>query len=48
VSRHADAERQAAAVRQRFPSFARDEFGSLLRDPVLREKFAYLLKNAGL
>jgi adenylate cyclase len=48
VGRQADAERRAAAVRQGFPTFSSDEFGSLLRDPSLREKFARLVKKSGL
>src|SRR4029434_9819857 len=40
AGRKDDAERQAAVVRQRFPDFSRDEFGSLMRSPELREKIA--------
>jgi class 3 adenylate cyclase/TolB-like protein/Tfp pilus assembly protein PilF len=48
AGRYDDAERQAAVVRQRFPDFSRDEFGSLLRSPELREKIAAAFKKAGL
>ena len=48
AGRKDDAERQAAVVRQRFPDFSRDEFGSLLRSPDLREKIASAFKKAGL
>jgi class 3 adenylate cyclase/TolB-like protein/Tfp pilus assembly protein PilF len=48
AGRKDDAERQAAVVRQRFPDFSRDEFGSLLRGPDLREKIASAFKKAGL
>ncbi|MGC2203035.1 MAG: adenylate/guanylate cyclase domain-containing protein [Stellaceae bacterium] len=48
VGRQQDAERQAAAVRQRFPAFSPEQFGSLLRDPSQREKLAQTLKKAGL
>jgi TolB-like protein/cytochrome c-type biogenesis protein CcmH/NrfG len=48
VGRQEEAERQADSVRQRFPGFSRDEFGSLLRDPNQREKLARALKKAGL
>jgi adenylate cyclase len=48
VGRRQDAERQAEAVRQRFPNFSSDQFGSLLRDPGQREMLARLLKRAGL
>ncbi len=48
VGRQQDAERQAAAVRQRFPAFSPEQFGSLLRDPSQREKLALALKKAGL
>jgi class 3 adenylate cyclase/TolB-like protein/Tfp pilus assembly protein PilF len=43
-----DAERQAAVVRQRFPDFSREAFGSLMRSPDLREKIASAFKKAGL
>jgi TolB-like protein len=48
VGRQQDAERQADSVRQRFPGFSSEEFGSLLRDPSQREKLARALKKAGL
>lgn len=48
AGRKDDAERQAAIVRQRFPDFSRDEFGSLMRSPELREKIASAFKKAGL
>jgi class 3 adenylate cyclase/TolB-like protein/Tfp pilus assembly protein PilF len=48
AGRKDDAERQAAVVRQRFPDFSRDEFGSLMRSPDLREKIASAFKKAGL
>ncbi|SEP44195.1 TolB amino-terminal domain-containing protein [Rhodospirillales bacterium URHD0017] len=48
AGRKDDAERQAAVVRQRFPDFSRDEFGSLMRSPELREKIASAFKKAGL
>ena len=48
AGRKDDAERQAGVVRQRFPDFSPDEFGSLLRSPNLREKIASALKKAGL
>ena len=48
AGRQQDAERQAAEVRQKFPNFSPEEFGSLLRDPTQREKLAGDLKKAGL
>jgi class 3 adenylate cyclase/TolB-like protein/Tfp pilus assembly protein PilF len=48
LGRQEDAERQAAIVRQRFPDFSREEFGSLLRDPNHRKKIASAFKKAGL
>jgi TolB-like protein len=48
VGRQEEAERQAEAVRQRFPGFSSREFGSLLRDASQREKLARSLKKAGL
>ena len=48
AGRKDDAERQAAVVRQRFPDFSRDEFGSLMRNRELREKIASAFKKAGL
>lgn len=47
AGRQQDAERQADVVRQRFPHFSPEEFGSLLRDPSQREKLAGALKKAG-
>lgn len=48
AGRKEDAERQAEIVRQRFPDFSRDEFGSLLRNPDHREKIAAAFRKAGL
>jgi adenylate cyclase len=48
VGRQEDAERQARSVRQRFPTFPRDRFGSALRDPSLRAKLNHELEKAGL
>lgn len=48
VGRQADAERQAALIRERYPTFSRDDFGSLLRDAAGRERLSTALKNAGL
>ncbi len=48
AGRQQEAERQAEAVRQRFPGRSPEEFGSLLRDPNQREKLAGALKKAGL
>jgi adenylate cyclase len=48
AGRQDEAQRQAEIVRQRFPGFSRERFGSLMRDPGQREKLALLLKNAGL
>jgi class 3 adenylate cyclase/TolB-like protein/Tfp pilus assembly protein PilF len=48
AGRKDDAERQAAVVRQRFPDFSRDEFGSLMRRPELRERIASAFRKAGL
>jgi tetratricopeptide (TPR) repeat protein len=48
VGRQQEAERQAESVRQRFPGFSTEKFGSLLRDPSQREKLASSLKKAGL
>ncbi len=48
AGREQDATRQADLVRQRFPHFSPEEFGSLLRDPGQREKLAAALKKAGL
>jgi hypothetical protein len=41
------AERQANGVRQRFPTFPRDQFGSALRDPNQRAKLDHALADAG-
>ena len=46
--RDQEAARQADVVRQRFPHFSPEQFGSLLRDPDQREKLAGALKKAGL
>jgi len=46
--REPEAARQTEVVRQRFPHFSPEEFGSLLRDPSQREKLAGALKKAGL
>jgi adenylate cyclase len=43
-----EAERQSEHVRERFPWFTREEFGSLLRDSSQREKLSTMLKKAGL
>jgi Flp pilus assembly protein TadD len=48
AGRKTDADRQASIVRQRFPWFSIDEFGSLLRDSVHREKLRSTLQKAGL
>ena len=48
VGRQEEAERQADVVRQRFPGFSREAFGSLMRDPSQREKLRLALKRAGL
>jgi adenylate cyclase len=48
VGRQEEAERQAKSVRQRFPTFPRDQFGSALRDPSLRAKLDHALEKAGL
>jgi class 3 adenylate cyclase/TolB-like protein/Flp pilus assembly protein TadD len=48
VGRQEEAERQADAMRQRFPGFSREAFGSLMRDPNQREKLRLVLKKAGL
>jgi adenylate cyclase len=47
IGRQRDAERQSTEVKQRFPTFSSQEFGSLLRDPAQREKLAGALKRAG-
>jgi adenylate cyclase len=48
VGRQQEAQRQAESVRQRFPAFPRDQFGSALRDPWLRAKLNHALEKAGL
>ena len=48
AGRQLEAVRQVDIVRQRFPHFSPEEFGSLLRDPKQREKLAGALKKAGL
>jgi adenylate cyclase len=48
TGRQQEAERLATAVRQRFPTFSRDQFGSGLRDPSLRVKLDHALEMAGL
>jgi adenylate cyclase len=48
VGRQEEAERQADVVRQRFPGFSPEAFGSLMRDPNQREKLRLALKKAGL
>jgi adenylate cyclase len=48
VGRQPEAERLAQGVRQRFPAFSRDRFGSVLHDPSLRVKLAHALEDAGL
>jgi adenylate cyclase len=48
TGRQTEAERQSAIVRQRYPWFSVDEFGSLLRDKQLQEKLQINLKQAGL
>lgn len=48
AGRRSEAERQAAIIRERFPTFSREEFGSLLRDPMLRNRLSAALQNAGL
>jgi adenylate cyclase len=48
TGRQAEAERQSDIVRQRFPWFSVQDFGSLLRDKKLQEKLRMILKQAGL
>jgi class 3 adenylate cyclase/TolB-like protein len=43
-----EAEQQAALIRERYPTFSRERFGSLLRDPVHRERLEAGLTKAGL
>jgi adenylate cyclase len=46
--RQQEAQQLAERVRQRFPTFSRDQLGLALRDPKLREKLDYTLQRAGL
>ena len=48
VGRQQQADELAKAVRQHFPTFSRDRFGSALRDPSLRAKLDHALELAGL
>jgi class 3 adenylate cyclase/TolB-like protein/Tfp pilus assembly protein PilF len=48
VGRQQQADELAKTVRQRFPTFSRDGFGSVLRDPSLRAKLDHALESAGL
>jgi len=48
TGRQTEAERQSAIVRQHFPWFSVEEFGSLLRDKQLQQKLQINLKKAGL
>jgi class 3 adenylate cyclase/TolB-like protein len=48
VGRQEEAERQAERVRQRFPTFSRDRFGSAFRDPTLRAKLNRAIEKTGL
>jgi adenylate cyclase len=48
VGRQQQADELAKTVRQRFPTFSRDRFGSALRDPSLRAKLDRALESAGL
>src|SRR6516162_6627523 len=48
VGRQQQADELAKTVRQRFPTFSRDGFGSALRDPGLRAKLDHALASAGL
>jgi TolB-like protein/Tfp pilus assembly protein PilF len=48
LGRQEEAERMSQAVRARFPSFSREEFGSLLRDQMQRSKLALLMDKAKL
>ena len=43
-----EAERQSVSVRNRFPFFSRERFGTLLREASQREKLSAMLKKAGL
>ena len=42
-----EAERQSVSVRNRFPLFSRERFGTLLREASQREKLSAMLKKAG-
>jgi class 3 adenylate cyclase/TolB-like protein len=44
----AEAEQQAALIRERYPIFSREEFGSLLRNPAHRQKLSSGLQLSGL
>jgi class 3 adenylate cyclase/TolB-like protein/tetratricopeptide (TPR) repeat protein len=48
AGRQPEAERQANRVRQRFPTFPREAFGSALRDSDLRARLDQALQKAGL
>jgi adenylate cyclase len=48
VGRQQDANELAKRVRERFPTFSRDQFGLALRDPELRGKLDYAIEKAGL
>jgi len=48
AGRQQQADELAKVVRQRFPTFSRDQFGSALRDPSLRAKLDHALDTAGL
>jgi adenylate cyclase len=48
AGRRQEAERQADRVRQHFPTFPRETFGSALRDSELRTKLDQALRKAGL
>ena len=48
VGRQRDAEQLTKEIRQRFPIFSRDRFGSAFRDPSLRAKLDHALEMAGL
>jgi tetratricopeptide (TPR) repeat protein len=48
AGRQPDAERQSAEIRQRFPTFSAQQFGSALRNPEQRGKLARALQKAGL
>jgi len=48
VGRQQDANELAKRVRERFPTFSRDQFGLALRDPELRGKLDHAIEKAGL